>query len=155
MSILWRHNHLILVEHDLYYLLKSFSTMRRSYIISFVAAIIFSIHILFNNVHSWPLIWPLAGGILAVITGRRHTTYRYSSIVQSGITGGLIVWVICLLAGWFFAKENIIRHYQQFNDPANAEPSVLFGASIVALTYVAAWLFSSGVTTIVTGRKAV
>ena len=44
---------------------------------------------------------------------------------------------------------------QQFNDPANAEPSVLFGASIVALTYVAAWLFSSGITTIVTGRKAV
>ena len=129
--------------------------MPRSYIISLLAGLVFAIHALFYNAHSWPLVWPLAGGILAVTMGRRHATYRYKSIVQGGITGGIVVWVACLLAGWFISEEAITHYYQELNDPFKKHPSLLFSAVAVACTFIVAWLFSSGVTTMVTKRKAV
>jgi hypothetical protein len=129
--------------------------MRRSFLISFLSAFAFSVHALFNDSHSWPLLWPLIGGVLAVTISRRHGSYRYSSIVQSGVMAGLLAWLICFFAGLIISEDTITHYYNEFNDPARTHPSLMFASAAMGLTFIAAWLFSSGVTTVVTKRKAV
>lgn len=63
---------------------------RRAMIISVVAGLIFVVHTMFNDVHAWPLIWPVVGGVLiAALAARRPLDLRDAGTVAAKGSGML------------------------------------------------------------------
>ncbi|SKA15514.1 hypothetical protein [Sediminibacterium ginsengisoli] len=127
--------------------------MKRPLIYSILAAFAFIIHASFNDVHSWPLVWPLLAGVLSVTAGKRNAAYRYRALIRVGISAALVVFSAGLAVSWFTEDATLISHFQQFNNPPDAEPSLVFGICVLAAVFFAAWLLSSGITALITRKK--
>lgn len=128
--------------------------MKPSQILAFAAAIAFVLHASCNDVHSWPLVWPFLAGIVAVVAGRRNASYRYRGIIRNGLWASLLVFILATLSGMIISGDAITRHFQQFNDPPQTNPSLFFAVALITAVFFASWMFGSGIAAVTTKQPA-
>ena len=106
-----------------------------------IAGLLFSLHALIPNSHSWPLLWPFLGGAVAVhlATRQHHTGRGVTHGFALGLRAGVIAAIVFLVA----TIPTVYLLAQSYAEPLTRRlggdgPLVLNGAMFLALVVVAA-----------------
>ena len=105
-----------------------------------VAGLLFFLHALIPNSHAWPMLWPLLGGVGAVVlTARRHRLDGFWNGVGSSLKAGALAGLVFLVAT---AVALFVLSFPQLEAAARAlgsdGPVVISGAVLLSLAAVAA-----------------
>lgn len=104
-----------------------------------VGGALFFAHALVNNSHAWPLVWPLAAGIMAVaLSAKRHALGGFwdglGQAVKAGLIAGLLFFVATVVALMLLATPPL----QSVASALGAGPHLVTSGVITTLAAVGA-----------------
>ncbi len=110
----------------------------------------------FDNVHAWPLIFPLVGGIAVMFANRSNAGQEgYSNVFKSALLASVITMILSFLSIWFLAKESISKALEDAGYPltGNTLSSVAIISIVLGIIFLISYLLGTAVGALFTKRK--